>query len=137
MGTTNWTTGTIGAGYDTVHSAIEGRVGSVSRYFDCTVNNMTSGEIYQIFKVDAGVTPINFIVNVATAEGAAVTLDIGDGGVATRYETDANLNSTGTTLTMDAGTVYTAADTIDVIASATMDAAKFTVTMVYVRSELS
>jgi hypothetical protein len=109
-----------------------------STYLDTSTYNMTGSDVYQIFKVAAGFTPTRFIVNVATAEGSAATLDIGDGGSSTRFETDADLNATGTTGSApDAYTIYTAADTIDIIPSATLNAAIFTVTMIGCYSKIA
>jgi len=105
----------------------------VVKYFDCSTNNMTGSDVYQIWKVGNGVLPTAFRVYVATAEGGAATLDIGDGSSTTRYETDANLNSTGYTTTLDATTMYTTNDTIDIIPSADLDTAKFYVVMEFNR----
>lgn len=110
-----------------------GTVGCEVKYFDCSANNMTAADVYQIWKVGNGILPIGFHVYVVTAEGGAATLDIGDGSDTTRYETDADLNATGHTSTLDATVMYTSADTIDIIPSATLDAAKFYVTMRYAR----
>jgi hypothetical protein len=108
-----------------------------SIYIDASTYNMVASDVYQIFKVESGFTPMHFFVHVATAEGSAATLDIGDGSSTTRFETDANLNSLGDTVTLDVAECYTAADTIDIIPSAAIDAAKFSVTMVGCYTKLS
>jgi hypothetical protein len=136
MATThNWTTGSHGVGFGSEHEILGGYKGVVVRYFDCSVtaNNLTGSDIYQVIKVDNGMMPTQFRVYVVTAEGDATTLDIGDGSSTARYETDADLNATGHTATLDATTMYTAADTIDLIPSADCDAAKFYVVMEYIR----
>jgi hypothetical protein len=109
-----------------------------SIYIDASTYNMTGSDVYQIFKVGAGFSAVRFIVNVATAEGSSDTLDIGDGSSSTRYDTNIDLNSTATTGSApDAYFVYTAADTIDIIPSATQNASKFTVTMIGCYNKIS
>lgn len=136
MATNDWTTSDYpGYGQEPeLMSVPAGAVGQMTRRFVCSTTGMTGSDVYKIFKVGLGMIPLHFVVNVETAEGGAATLDIGDGDLTTRYETDADLNATGVTSTLDATKEYTADDTIDIIPSATLDTAVFTVTMVYLRT---
>jgi hypothetical protein len=131
MATHDWVTGYTG--YSTEHEISKGMVGYLYRYFDTSSTNMTGSDVYQIFKVGNGVMPVNVYAYVATVEGGAATLDIGDGASTARYETDADINAAGVTKSLDATTVYTGDDTIDIIPSATLNAAKFWVVIEYIR----
>ena len=137
MATNDWTSSSY-PGYSEPEQKLGNDMVVISRYFDCSSVNMTGSDVYQVFSVPTGCTPIRFIINVATAEGGAATLDIGDGGSTARFETDANLNSVAITGTApDAYHIYTEDDTIDIIPSADLDAAKFTITVIYAISKLS
>ncbi len=131
MATHDWVTGYTG--YSTEHEIPKGMVGYLYRYFDTSSINMTGSDVYQIFKVGNGVMPVNVYTYVATAEGGAASLDIGDGASTTRYEGDADLNSAGVYKSMDNTTVYMGDDTIDIIPSTDLDTAKFWVVIEYIR----
>lgn len=125
-----WTAKAYGP-YDQVPQKLENSLVVTSRKFDASATLMASGDVFQIFKVTTNFVVVHFVVTVDTAEGGAATLDIGDGGSTARYETDADLNSApGVTQSMDAYFRYTADDTIDIIPSAELDTAIFTVTMI-------
>jgi hypothetical protein len=113
-----------------------------STYIDASTYNMTASDIYQIFKVGAGFTPIRFLINIATSEGTASSLlYLGDGSSTTRYENDLDFNQASVPLMTgsapDAYTMYSAADTIDVIPTKALDTAKFTITMIGCYSKIA
>lgn len=110
-----------------------------SRKFDCSSLNLLSANTYDIFTVDANLIPTEVIISVNTAEGGAATLDVGDEDSVTRFETDANMNATGITSTLDATKEYTAEKKIRIQPSADLDTAVFSISIlcIEVESDLS
>lgn len=77
-----------------------------------------SGDVLEAITVPAGTLVIGAHWKVQVAEGSSLTCDIGDGGSATKYASNVNLNSTSTegyilNVTADSS-FYATADTIDI-----------------------
>jgi hypothetical protein len=102
-----------------------------TRYFDASSENLAATE-YKIMRIPAGATVWKVRTNVQTAEGAGTLLDIGtDGGTATDFETDVDLNVTGITESSDDIIHVTSADWITITPAGALDAAKFYITVYY------
>lgn len=126
-----------------------------TKKIDCSVNTLTSGESYAIFKIPAGTVLQGIMNEVITAEGGTATADIGltggdtdgiwDGSDSTTNAL--NLNDTAGTITVGAGDALAAAiaaqsgllfasdDTIDLLANNTMDAAVFEISIWGIRKQ--
>jgi hypothetical protein len=113
----------------------------VEQVIDFSQTLAASGDVIQAINVQPGWFVAAVLVETLKAEGAAATANVGDGALATGFMTAANLNLLGMTksnLTLTeaapntvtgytAGKLYTAADTIDLVVSAALDAAKVAV----------
>jgi len=132
MGTTDWTTRAYDGRFAVAPKDLDNRVQIMERYFDASSVGMTAAEVYNVMTVADNMMVLNVYTVVETAEGDAGSLDIGDDGDATRYETDADLNAAGVTKSADVNHIYTAAGTIDITPSITLDTAKFWVVIEFV-----
>tara|TARA_R100000995_G_C3482846_1_gene125143 strand:- start:1279 stop:1737 length:459 start_codon:yes stop_codon:yes gene_type:complete len=99
---------------------------------------LTSSDILEVIRVPANTLVTNVALNVTTAEGGTLTIDVGDGDNPDGYIDGVNGNATAAYLTVagtdafEAGKFYTAADTIDVKINNAADAAVMTLTAVMV-----
>ena len=99
---------------------------------------LTSADILEVIKVPANTLVTNVALNVTTAEGGTLTIDVGDGDNPDGYLDGVNANATAAYLTVagtdafEAGKYYTAADTIDIVLNNAADAAVMTLTAVMV-----
>lgn len=131
MAANDWRTGTYaidpqGRGnFNDQQEALKGQEFTIIRYFDCAANPLTSGDTYKVITFGAGVMVTGAWIMVATAEGAADTLDIGDSGSATAFHNDLSVNSTGAVALTTQAKYYASADYVDVLANAAIAAAKF------------
>lgn len=122
---------------------VSGEMKSMSRKFDCSNTNLAAATAYDIFKLgDAnnannGFRVIEVVTEVVTAEGDAGTLDIGDEDSGTRFETDANINATGITVSSDALITYASLKKITMTPSIALDTAVFIVTVRYEMLDLT
>lgn len=113
----------------------------VEQTIDFSKTPAASGDVIQALNVQRGWLVNTVLVETVIPEGAAATAQVGDGALATGFIPSANLNSAGlykSNLTLTeaapntvtgytAGKLYTAADTIDLVVSAALDAAKVVV----------
>ena len=99
---------------------------------------LTSADILEVIRVPANTLVTNVALNVTTAEGGTLTVDVGDGDNPDGYIDGVNANATAAYLTVagtdafEAGKYYTAADTIDIVLNNAADAAVMTLTAVMV-----
>ena len=99
---------------------------------------LTSADILEVIRVPANTLVTNVALNVTTAEGGTLTVDVGDGDNPDGYLDGVNGNATAAYLTVagtdafEAGKYYTAADTIDIVLNNAADAAVMTLTAVMV-----
>ena len=107
----------------------------------------TSAEVLALFNVAKNTYVFKVFALCTTVEGGAANLDIGDGADVDGFLVDFNVNSLGAatnTLALTEGTpntvtgysngkFYAAADTIDAIPSADLDAAVVTFTVVFIQ----
>lgn len=86
---------------------------------------LTATDILQVLPVPAGTLVLAVGADVTKAEGAAATIDVGDGTSATRYLSNTSINAVANTVSaLTAPQFYAAADTIDItIDTASTDAA--------------
>ena len=95
-------------------------------------------DILEVIRVPANTLVTNVALNVTTAEGGTLTVDVGDGDNPDGYLDGVNGNATAAYLTVagtdafEAGKYYTAADTIDIVLNNAADAAVMTLTAVMV-----
>jgi len=76
---------------------------------------LTATDILQVLPVAAGTLVLAVGVDVTKAEGAAATIDVGDGTSATRYLSNTSINAVANTVSaLSAPQFYAAADTIDI-----------------------
>lgn len=103
---------------------------TLTRYFDCSVDNLASGAFYKIFSVPANFVVTEAYVSCVTPEGAADTIDVvDDDSATTTFVTNANVNSAGTVTATNARKVYTSAGFIVLRPDADLTVAKFYVTV--------
>ena len=82
---------------------------------------LTSADVLEVIKVPANTLVTHVALNVTTAEGGTLTVDVGDGDNPDGYLDGVNANATAAYLTVagtdafEAGKFYTAADTIDIV----------------------
>ena len=69
--------------------------------------------VYPAIDVPKGAIVVGGYINVSDATTATVDLNVGDGGVSTRYASAVDGAATGLTALVPTGYVYTEADTID------------------------
>jgi len=99
---------------------------------------LTSADVLEVIRVPANTLVTNVALNVTTAEGGTLTVDVGDGANPDGYLDGVNANATAAYLTVagtdafEAGKYYTAADTIDIVLNNAADAAVMTLTAVMV-----
>ncbi len=99
---------------------------------------LAGGDVLEVIRVPANTLVTNVALNVTTAEGGTLTIDVGDGDNPDGYLDGVNGNATAAYLTVagtdafEAGKFYTAADTIDVKINNAADAAVMTLTAVMV-----
>ena len=97
-----------------------------------------AADILEVIKVPAKTLVTHVALEVTTAEGGTLTLDVGDGDNPDGYLDGVNGNATAAYLTVagtdafEAGKYYTAADTIDIVLNNAADAAVMTLTAVMV-----
>ena len=75
-----------------------------------------SADVVQVMKVPQGAHVYHVSVEVLTVEGGVATIDVGDGGSASRYHNDLDINAAAVT-NYNGGYTYAAADTIDILAN--------------------
>ena len=101
---------------------------------------LTSGDILEVIRVPANTFVTNVALNVTTAEGGTLTVDVGDGPDFDGYIDGVNANTAAAyipvagTAAYEQGKFYTAADTIDVKINKAADTAVMTLTAVMVDS---
>ena len=99
---------------------------------------LTSADILEVIKVPAQTLVTHVALEVTTAEGGTLTVDVGDGDNPDGYLDGVNANATAAYLTVagtdafEAGKYYTAADTIDVTTVNAADTAVMKLTAVMV-----
>ena len=99
---------------------------------------LAAGDVLEVIKVPANTLVTHVALNVTTAEGGTLTVDVGDGDNPDGYLDGVNANATAAYLTVagtdafEAGKFYTAADTIDIVLNNAADAAVMTLTAVMV-----
>lgn len=110
----------------------------VEQTIDFSKTVAASGDVIQALNTYPGWFVQAVLVDVLVAEGGTATATVGDGVLATGFIPSVNLNAVGMTksnLTLTeaapntvtgytAGKLYTVADTIDLVLTAAMDAAK-------------
>ena len=99
---------------------------------------LAAADILEVIKVPANTLVTHVALNVTTAEGGTLTVDVGDGDNPDGYLDGVNANATAAYLTVagtdafEAGKYYTAADTIDIVLNNAADAAVMKLTAVMV-----
>jgi len=99
---------------------------------------LAAGDVLEVIKVPANTLVTHVALNVTTAEGGTLTVDVGDGDNPDGYLDGVNANATAAYLTVagtdafEAGKFYTAADTIDIVTVNAADTAVMTLTAVMV-----
>ena len=95
---------------------------------------LAATDVLEVIKVPANTLVTNVALNVTTAEGGTLTIDVGDGDDPDGYLDGVNANATAAYIPVDGtaafaqGKYYTAADTIDVTTVNAADAAVMTLT---------
>ena len=99
---------------------------------------LAAADVLEVIKVPANTLVTHVALNVTTAEGGTLTVDVGDGDNPDGYLDGVNANATAAYLTVagtdafEAGKFYTAADTIDIVLNNAADAAVMKLTAVMV-----
>ena len=99
---------------------------------------LAAGDVLEVIKVPANTLVTHVALNVTTAEGGTLTVDVGDGDNPDGYLDGVNANATAAYLTVagtdafEAGKFYTAADTIDIVLNNAADAAVMKLTAIMV-----
>lgn len=99
---------------------------------------LAATDTLEVIKVPANTLVTNVVLNVTTAEGGTLTIDVGDGADPDGFIDGVNANTTAAyipvagTAAFEQGKYYTAADTIDVTTVNAADAAVMTLTAVMV-----
>lgn len=99
---------------------------------------LAATDTLEVIKVPANTLVTNVVLNVTTAEGGTLTIDVGDGADPDGFIDGVNANTTAAyipvagTAAYEQGKYYTAADTIDVTTVNAADAAVMTLTAVMV-----
>ncbi len=116
----------------------------VEQIVDFSINNAAASDVIQMLNVYPGWFVETVLLEVLTVEGAARTANVGDGVTPTGFLTAANLNALGMTKPAQAATLggtgaagdpivltgytfgklFTVADTLDLVVSGTLSAAK-------------
>jgi len=116
---------------------------------DTSADNVAQNDVLQLVNVPAGSFVLAVGVNVATAEGATATMKLGDGDDDDAYGATVNLNSAVKSCSMPGalteatpntynpagsqGKFYASAGVIQGVANHALDAAVFTVAVLYVK----
>lgn len=100
---------------------------------------LTAGDVLEVIRVPANTLVTNVALNVTTAEGGTLTIDVGDGTDPDGYLDGVNANTAAAYITdaggaaaLAHGKFYTAEDTIDVVTVNAADTAVMTLTAVMV-----
>ena len=99
---------------------------------------LAAGDVLEVIKVPANTLVTHVALNVTTAEGGTLTVDVGDGDNPDGYLDGVNANATAAYLTVagtdafEAGKFYTAADTIDIVTVNAADTAVMKLTAIMV-----
>tara|TARA_B100002019_G_scaffold292885_1_gene317626 strand:+ start:4183 stop:4638 length:456 start_codon:yes stop_codon:yes gene_type:complete len=99
---------------------------------------LTSADILEVIKVPAQTLVTHVALEVTTAEGGTLTVDVGDGDNPDGYIDGVNANAAAAYITVagtdayEQGRFYTAADTIDIVLNNAADAAVMKLTAVMV-----
>jgi hypothetical protein len=99
---------------------------------------LTSADILEVIKVPAQTLVTHVALEVTTAEGGTLTVDVGDGDNPDGYLDGVNANATAAYISVagtdafEQGKFYTAADTIDIVLNNAADAAVMKLTAVMV-----
>ena len=99
---------------------------------------LTATDVLEVIKVPANTLVTNVALNVTTAEGGTLTIDVGDGDDPDGFLDGVDANATAAyipvagTAAYEQGKYYTAADTIDVTTVNAADAAVMTLTAIMV-----
>tara|TARA_B100000035_G_scaffold87478_1_gene73472 strand:- start:49 stop:504 length:456 start_codon:yes stop_codon:yes gene_type:complete len=99
---------------------------------------LTSADILEVIKVPAQTLVTHVALEVTTAEGGTLTVDVGDGDNPDGYIDGVNANATAAYISVagtdayEQGRFYTAADTIDIVLNNAADAAVMKLTAVMV-----
>jgi len=145
---------TVG-GNDVLPAIDAGYSFTLQKKYDCRTvalggdGNVTSGDTLQLLNIPAGVLVERVAIEMDTVEGAALTVDVGDGDDADGFLDGSDLNAAATKISSlvlveaapntilgySNGKFYLAADTLDMLFNNTADAAIFTVTVWCVRIE--
>ena len=97
-----------------------------------------AADVLEVIRIPAQTLVTNVALEVTTAEGGTLTIDVGDGDNPDGYLDGVNGNATAAYLTVagtdafEAGKYYTAADTIDIVLNNAADAAVMKLTAVMV-----
>ncbi len=118
------------------------RLYTLARDIDCSQTSLAATTAHEVLNIPPMTWVLLVRLKVATAEGAAATVDVGDGSAADGWLDGADVNAAtthvvttaggtygvhATTTELPFGKLYKTADTIDVTASAALDTARFTV----------
>ena len=99
---------------------------------------LTSADILEVIQVPAQTLVTHVALEVTTAEGGTLTVDVGDGDNPDGYIDGVNANAAAAYITVagtdayEQGRFYTAADTIDIVLNNAADAAVMKLTAVMV-----
>ena len=99
---------------------------------------LAATDVLEVIRVPANTLVTNVALNVTTAEGGTLTVDVGDGDDPDGYIDGVNANATAAyipvagTAAYEQGKYYTAADTIDVVTVNAADTAVMMLTAVMI-----
>lgn len=102
---------------------------TLSRYIDCTTDNLTSGAFYKLFSVAAGFLLTEAYASCVATEGADTFDIVDDDSATTTFITNANMSAAGTVTATNARKYYAAAGFIVLRPDAALTTAKFYVTI--------
>jgi len=99
---------------------------TLSRYIDCSTDDLASGAFYKLWSVPDDFALLEAYLSCDVVEGAANTVTItDDDSTTTSFVTVASVNTAGTVTATNARKTYQAAGFIVMTPSAALDAAKF------------
>ena len=99
---------------------------------------LANGDVLEVIRIPAQTLVTNVVLEVTTAEGGTLTVDVGDGDNPDGYLDGVNGNAVASYLTVagtdafEAGKFYAAADTIDVVTVNAADTAVMKLTAIMV-----
>jgi len=105
---------------------------------DAGLTALAAADILEVIKVPAQTLVTHVALEVTTAEGGTLTVDVGDGDNPDGYLDGVNANATAAYISVagtdafEQGKFYTAADTIDIVLNNAADAAVMKLTAVMV-----